>query len=60
MKITNYEALRVVQGPEPKWRMALTGNFHDVCIHLFGAPNWFHRLMQRLFFGFRYERLKKD
>lgn len=51
---------RVVLHCEPElseWRCFITNN---TCItpHKGKEPNWFHRLMQRLILGFRWERDK--
>lgn len=43
------------QPPSPKWRFAPTGDFF-VSIYIPKAPNAFHRFMQWLFFGFKYDR----
>jgi hypothetical protein len=48
---------RIVNNPVMKWKWAPTGDFFQCSVLGEKAPCWFHRLMQRLFFGFRYERI---
>lgn len=48
----------VIQFPRPQWEMAPTGDFDVVTFRLSVAPNAFHRLMQRVFFGFVWRKLK--
>lgn len=40
--------------PEYTHCLAITGSFKDFVVFLHAMPNPFHRLMQRLVFGFRY------
>lgn len=38
--------------PQPKWCWTIS-SFDEFVVHQQTAPNWFHRLMQRLFFGIK-------
>lgn len=47
--------IRIKSPPPTNWQVWLwPGN----CMHVASPPNPFHRLMQRLVFGFRWEKLK--
>lgn len=50
------EGYQVAVPPPPEWTMRLVKN-GDLQFHLADAPNWFHRLMQRIVLGITWERL---
>jgi hypothetical protein len=41
--------------PETFWELAPTGEFYILTIRIRNAPNVFHRVMQRVVLGFKYE-----
>lgn len=43
--------------PKPTWRCWI---WDGLCYYVSKPPNAFHRLMQRIAFGFRWERLDPD
>ena len=43
--------------PKPEWKMAPTGDFFSLTLHIHKAPNRFYRFMQRVILGIRYEKL---
>ena len=51
--------LMLVKVPERTWTLyPCNGSY--LKIELSHAPNWFHRKMQGLLLGFRYEKIKKE
>lgn len=42
---------------EYKWKVAPTGDFYDLTIMLREAPNAFHRFMQRMVLGIKYQKV---
>lgn len=55
------EELKVIQPPPPpKCIFELAPNSYVQWVLCCEKPNWFHRLMQRLFFGFVWYDLPKE
>ncbi len=40
-----------------EWRWSPCGDFDSISIYVYTAPNAFHRLMQRLFLGIKWEKI---
>jgi hypothetical protein len=55
-KLPGYEDIKILKPPVYKWRLYMDADNSFACMKE-SAPNWFHRLMQRLILGFRWERL---
>jgi hypothetical protein len=49
----------VVQCPEPSgWKCEMIGSYLVIFPTKGNVPNWFHRFMQRLCFGFKWIKIK--
>lgn len=51
-----FSGIRIAAPPPPRWNCYPCGRAARFMIAMPAAPNRFHRLMQRLFLGFVYER----
>jgi len=54
-----FKLVQVTPFVPKKWRLSIGGDY-GLHIGMPDAPNWFHRTMQRLILGFKYERLPDD